>query len=577
MISSLSPIPSLPKPIGPHKVGTTEWEIPVSELPSSSLSPDPKITTIKFRLFYPTMPTATSKVAVPWLPSPQRQWNEAYASFLGASPKLSSIISILPFLINFTNIPAVADSPLLPRSKSTKYPVVVFSHGLGGNYNTYSAVCASLASFGIVCVAPEHRDGSAPVTLIRSADGVETSIRYQRHPHTPTTKVFNSRNAQLRIRLWELEQLYAVLSRLNAGQTFSNYAVARRRPARPPLVRDTLDLQPGRVTWVGHSFGGATIVQFIKSVYYHQFLPSLQGTQYENDPDWRPLSSPVLSSELVRQITPDSPVGLLDLWAMPLRAELTKWLWEKPLPCYDRKPAPGTNNDHTTPNVVAIMTAEFYKHTELLIRMKAALSANPPEAIATLERQRDKSNQGWNAAETTALSTPPNKASSETEVHGCAAEDTSDSDAEGFSLGSAISASTSPSSAPSRSTSPSPSRGRNKTLSPSSSTTSIVPSFSLSPTSLPTPPGPKLFLIPRSAHLSQSDFGLLFPKLTRYLMKAEQPKETIQLNVRAVLSVMRGAGLEIENYQNGLEEEQEDPILTDRCNEERFVPLKLVE
>lgn len=580
MISSLNPIPTLPNPLGPHKVGTVEWEVPVSEIPSSSPLPDAQISTIKFRIFYPTASTAKSKSSASWLPTPQREWNRAYASFLGAGPRLSSLISSMPSPINFATIPAVPDAPLLRRESATKFPLVVFSHGLGGNFNTYSAVCASLASFGIVCVAPEHRDRSAPVSLIRSADGQTTSIHYQRHPHAPTTKVLNSRNAQLRIRLWELEQLWTVLSILNAGETFSNYLAHENKSKSAPCLKNSLDLQPGRVTWAGHSFGACTIVQFVKSIYYHHSLPSLKGTKYENDLDWRPLYKPASNSELVNQITPDSPLALLDLWAMPLRSEVTKWLWEMPLPCYDRNP----DQDSPT-NVVSIISAEFYKHPELLNRMKAALSRNPAEAISTLERKNSTASEHFDQfSRTQVLSTPGNKSPSET---GSNSDDgrLSDVDSDSVLDASSTSASSPASSLPSRTSSPSPSTNSSVTsasidesthASPSSSTTSITPSVS-PPNSSSSPSGPKLYLVPGSAHLSQSDFGLLFPRLTRYLMNAESPEETIALNVRAVLGVMRNVGLEVarHRYKHDQEEEDEDEILTDRCKEERFVRVEL--
>ncbi|KEF56942.1 uncharacterized protein A1O9_07132 [Exophiala aquamarina CBS 119918] len=506
MISYLNPVPSLPEPFGPHKVGTSEWEIPVSEIASSAPSTDSTISTIKFRLYYPTLPTETSG-SIKWLPPPQSQWIEAYSSFLGAGARLASFISALPSLIKYTTIPAIPDAPLLPRTASSKYPLVVFSHGLGGNFNTYSSVCAALASFGIVCAAPEHRDGSAPISLIRSSSGQHTSsIPYQKHSHSPTPDVLNARNAQLRIRLWEMELLSTVLLSLNTGKTFTNYAASPSQREPLPSLSQTLDLQPGHITWAGHSFGAATTVQFVKSVYYHEHLPSLVGTGYEDNRDWRPLYTPAKNSELVEQITPDSPVALLDLWTMPLRGDVTQWLWEKPLPCYDRRPS--SEKDNT--NVVAVISTEFHKWTELLSRTKAALSNRPAEAIKEFDRAKSDCSASSDDERST-MSTPPGKA---------------------------------------------PLPFPDEETPPSSTTSSTEPSRTSSPSPASTPPpttaeptAPALYLIPDSAHLSQSDFGLLFPNLTRYLMKAHDPQKTIELNVRAILAVMRGRGLEVENFQ----------------------------
>lgn len=93
MFSYLSPVPVLPEKPGPFPVGSTEVEIPVSEIPSTSPVPDATIASIKFRVFYPTASSAPSKHTIPWLPQPQQQWLEAYSIFLGASPRLAKLFS----------------------------------------------------------------------------------------------------------------------------------------------------------------------------------------------------------------------------------------------------------------------------------------------------------------------------------------------------------------------------------------------------------------------------------------------------------------------------------------------------
>jgi hypothetical protein len=77
-------------------------------------------------------------------------------------------------------------------------------------------------------------------------------------------------------------------------------------------------------------------------------------------------------------------------------------------------------------------------------------------------------------------------------------------------------------------------------------------------------------------------------------MKAQDPQKTIELNVRAILAVMRGRGLEVENFQPmaqlaskskskskckqpAPEPEKDilDSILTKEGVEDRFVRLPL--
>lgn len=58
-------------------------------------------------------------------------------------------------------------------------------------------------------------------------------------------------------------------------------------------------------------------------------------------------------------------------------------------------------------------------------------------------------------------------------------------------------------------------------------------------------PGPRIFYPVASAHLSQSDFGILFPKVTKVVFKADNPERTLRLNTRAILEMMRETDIEV--------------------------------
>lgn len=88
-----SVVPSFPPYKGPFSVGTAEYEIPVSELASSTAVPDADITTIKFRIFYPATSEKATQPKASWLPEPQNEWFNAYCTFLSAPPKLAKILS----------------------------------------------------------------------------------------------------------------------------------------------------------------------------------------------------------------------------------------------------------------------------------------------------------------------------------------------------------------------------------------------------------------------------------------------------------------------------------------------------
>lgn len=534
MFSYLNPLPSLPQYTGPYKVAVTDYEIPVSEISSTSTTaPDLQISTIKFRIYYPTPSTEVAKEPVYWLPDPQKQWNEAFASFLGAPAKWSSFVSKIWSVTNYAKLPVIKNSSLLPADPIAGiYPVCFFSHGLGGNTNIYSSIVGSLASCGVVTIVPEHRDGSSPIGLIRNAKGeIEKTIPYQKLSHTPDAKVLNARNAQLRIRLWELELAYTTVKAMNEGKHFTNYAEEKKEPALD--LKSKLNFAPGSVTWAGHSFGAATMTQFVKSIFHHQHLP--EPTESDNKEwDWTPLYQTKSGSDLVQQITPESPVVLLDTWTMPLRGESTAWLWELPMPCYSR-----TSGSNDKPNTVGMVSGEFYRYEGIFNRTRALLSKSPAQAIQMIESGAERKNQKLPPAVEPTQEEPSNSSF---------LPDLSKQEPVSSIPQHITTTLPSHSQDSSRSTSPTPPTSDHPSPISSQSSLSLhgnadqaAASTSQSTTAVP----PHLYHIPHSAHLSQSDFGLLFPNLTRYAMKALDPHKTIEMNVRAILATMAGRGLPV--------------------------------
>lgn len=152
--NSLSPVPAFPKYTGPYTVGTVDLEIPLSELDPATLSPDPHVTTLSARIFYPCQDPAKAPAKTYWYPQPQQDYFAAYLQFLGTSSRLSHLISYFPRILYNIQIPVQTNAPLLPAQTSTqRWPTMIFSHGLGGTRNMYSHICGSLASHGVVVSA----------------------------------------------------------------------------------------------------------------------------------------------------------------------------------------------------------------------------------------------------------------------------------------------------------------------------------------------------------------------------------------------------------------------------------------
>lgn len=322
---------------------------------------------------------------------------------------------------------------------------MVFSHGLGGSRNAYSHICGTLASHGIVVIASDHRDNSAPVSYIRATSKTPARVLdYNRYSHTPSTEVYEGRDKQLKIRLWELGCTHDALLRIDHGTAPENLdpnsTTWRKTDVNDvfKMFKGKLDVnRPGSIIWAGHSFGACTVVQLLKSTFWG---PTKGEKAVEN-----PLFSPSADSSLSKQITTSSSAMLLDMWGLPFQSPATKALWEKPMPCY-------ANNGPGGVGILAVLSEAFFKWS------------------------------GNMSVTTTAL------------------------------------------------TSRTPGDAR---------------------------PGPRFMYPTTSAHLSQSDFGILFPWLTSKLLKTEHPPERyVKLNARAILEVLRENNYEVAET-SALDREEE--------------------
>lgn len=249
-------MPFLPPFPGPFAVGALDHEhiyarrsdpkppssVPLTETDAAKFTADIyPVDSLLFRLYYPC--EAEGAAGMPWLPSPAAAYGGGYGRFMGLPASLSGVL--FPLLTNW------ARSPVYPnaRPKDGRWPVVVFSHGLGGNRSTYSHLCGTLASYGFIVAAIEHTDGSASYTCL---DGGKYPVEYRRPPN----KGLNAeeldilrafRSSQVRYRGREIGRLLELLHQLNEGTYSSTFSQS---------LKSKLDLsQP---IMAGHSFGAAT-------------------------------------------------------------------------------------------------------------------------------------------------------------------------------------------------------------------------------------------------------------------------------------------------------------------------------
>jgi platelet-activating factor acetylhydrolase len=455
-LSRFSPVPAFPEYTGPYKVGTMDVEIPVSDLQSPCPTPSTAadISTVQYRIFYPA--TAESEQRpITWLPNPQRPHVSGYTRFMGIGPKMAQVLSFLPRHLHYTTIPVHKNAQLeTPQTSSERWPTMIFSHGLGGSRNSYSYIAGSLASHGVVVICPEHRDGSAVVSFIRtgaesgsifsSRGKARREVQYQRISHEVSPEVYETREAQLRIRLWELGLIHDAILATDKGTSFTN--LNNSTPSLQQFVNRLNVHEPGSIVFGGHSFGAATVHQFLKSVYYAD-RPEIKAWQ-------NPLFTPAEGSEIRKQITAKTPVMLLDMWCLALLAPNSAPLYNLPLPVYSNSgDAPGGNG------ILAIESESFYKWNEHLHAKARILSPDPTAKVVTPELYETES--GYRHSE------------------------------------------------------------------------------------------PNFFYVVKSAHLNQSDFGILFPWLTKKVFDAQQPERALRLNLRAQLQFLRANNVPVARTYAG--------------------------
>ena len=139
-------------------------------------------------------------------------------------------------------------------SKERKWPLVVFSHGLGTARFAYSRLCSDLASHGMVVAAVEHRDGSAAATFVME-DGKKKWIPFRRI--LDTEKEYTVRNEQLHQRVAEVRRCLDVVIKLGKGEPVENILPDADK-FNLCMLKGSMELRAP--VMAGHSYGGATTV-----------------------------------------------------------------------------------------------------------------------------------------------------------------------------------------------------------------------------------------------------------------------------------------------------------------------------
>lgn len=345
---------SLPTYTGPYSIGTMEIEVPAENprVISHHITRKKKhvlqLETVLMNIYYPASleshnPQNSERLSRQlWFGRPRLDIAHGYAKFAGLPFALVAPI-FLPSC--FTKLPAYRNAGIAEHwasdanfrkqgddAKTTEgvkpanaadlpiFPVIMFSHGLGGSRTMYSTLCGEFASYGFIVCAVEHRDGSAPRTLVLHTEHGYGSRKEREErgdvdhwheenehdydvvdymfpqdnpmdsgPNNPKGVDTELRQAQIDLRMAELEEAFKVLRIIASGDGRQITDRNLRRKGFKGASSFGLEgvnweawkgrVKLDHVTACGHSFGAATVVDMLRG--RNRFPYISQGIIYD--------------------------------------------------------------------------------------------------------------------------------------------------------------------------------------------------------------------------------------------------------------------------------------------------------
>ncbi|SNY43046.1 alpha/beta hydrolase family protein [Paractinoplanes atraurantiacus] len=262
------PVPEFPEPSGPSAVGTTvmQWTDPARAEPAT---PDPADRrTVVAQLWYPAQSVTADTPRAQYLGRTRREADTvagAEAAYLGAPAFLLDGPTRAHSHAAFDATPAAG-----------RFPVVLFSPGLGGVRTQNTAWAEDLASRGYVVAAVDHPYDSAAVVL---ADG--RTVRTKVAATADAGEDARRRTGWIDVRAADLRFVLTQLGRLDKGD------LAERSGTDLTGRLDT-----ARAAATGHSIGGAAAMRAAERDPRFTAVINLDGGP---DPDQGPSRQPVLA------------------------------------------------------------------------------------------------------------------------------------------------------------------------------------------------------------------------------------------------------------------------------------------
>lgn len=230
----LLPIPKIPKPDGPYKVGTRSFMlVDASRKEIYSGKDEPR--RMMIQVWYPAEPKVTDKFA-PWM-----QNAKIYSIY---SSRFLSLPDFFLQHLQLLKTPAYLAAPIADSEE--KFPVILFSHGWMGFRAQNTGQAVLLASHGYVVVGMEHPYGSM-VTVF--PDGSVALNNPSALPYNYEADDFEEVIRKL-VKQWA-EDMSFTLDQLQSSEVEAG------------VFNPHLDFS--RIGVYGHSTGGGAAIQFSAS------------------------------------------------------------------------------------------------------------------------------------------------------------------------------------------------------------------------------------------------------------------------------------------------------------------------
>ncbi|KAJ6659664.1 hypothetical protein lerEdw1_018633 [Lerista edwardsae] len=209
------------------------------------------------RLFYPSQIGTSSEETI-WIPN--KEYYHGLSDFLNIYRTLGDFF--FSYYYGSVTCPAKWNATF---RLGEKYPLIIFSHGLGAFRTIYSAICIEMASQGFIVAAVEHRDQSSAATYYYKenpdleakgqASVLHTEWIYYRKLKADEDEAL-VRRQQVQQRADECIRALDLMLDINSGKPMVNMLPFNFNWS---LLKDCIDIQ--KIAMMGHSFGAATVIE----------------------------------------------------------------------------------------------------------------------------------------------------------------------------------------------------------------------------------------------------------------------------------------------------------------------------